>query len=180
MDGTVRSILEHARPGGSERRRVELNALVEKFVELAAQGFRVRAPAIDVRISFELDPAVGSIDVVPQEVSRVLLNLMDNALHAVQKKREALGDPYQPAIRVSTGQAGAMLEVRVRDNGMGIPQGVVERIFEPFFTTKQAGEGTGLGLSISHDIVVKGYGGSLTVDTIEGQFTEIAMALPVA
>jgi histidine kinase len=178
MDGIVRSILEHSRSGTGQRECLDLNALVEKFVDLSIQGYHARSSSVRVHVSFDLDPAMGKIDVVPQEMSRILLNLMDNALYALQKKREALGDPYEPAVRVSTRRQSGTVQIRVHDNGIGIPQSIVDQIFEPFFTTKQVGEGTGLGLSICYDIVVKGYGGLFTIETSEGQFTEITMSLP--
>ena len=127
-----------------------------------------------------LDPAAGQADVFPQDITRVLLNLISNGFYAATKRRTEAGDSYEPTLVASTPSLGDRVEIRVRDNGTGIPLEVKEKMFNPFFTTKPAGEGTGLGLSISHDIIVKQHGGSIEVDTQPGEFTEIKIILPRA
>jgi signal transduction histidine kinase len=126
-----------------------------------------------------LDPTAGEIDVFPQEITRVLLNLISNGFYAATKRKaEANGGSYEPILAASTKNLGDSVEIRIRDNGTGIPPEVKEKIFNPFFTTKPAGEGTGLGLSISHDVIVKQHGGSIEVDTQPGEFTEFRIVLP--
>ncbi|WP_437616879.1 AAA family ATPase [Sorangium sp. So ce834] len=178
MDGIIGSMLEHSRGGQGERRETDLNGLVEKFASLAAQGLRSRTPPIEVSLELALDPSIGSLLLVPQEISRVLLNLIDNAGYAVNTKKGAGSPGYAPHIRVSTRVAGDAAEIRVYDNGVGVPVGIRDRLFTPFFTTKRPGEGTGLGLSISYDIVVKSNRGSLRFESIEGEFTEFIVSLP--
>ncbi|MGK4004041.1 AAA family ATPase [Sorangium sp. So ce1036] len=178
MDGIISSMLEHSRGGQGERRETDLNALVEKFASLAAQGLRSRTPPLEVSLELALDPSVGQLQLVPQEISRVLLNLIDNAGYAVNAKK-ATGDPlYQPHIRVATRGDGDLVEIRVYDNGVGVPADIRDRLYNPFFTTKRPGEGTGLGLSICYDIVVKSNRGSIRFDSIEGEFTEFIIRLP--
>ncbi|XXX82433.1 ATP-binding protein [Sorangium sp. So ce134] len=178
MDGIISSMLEHSRGGQGERRATDLNGLVEKFASLAAQGLRSRTPPIDVSLELALDPSVGQLPIVPQEISRVLLNLIDNAAYAVNAKKAA-GDPrYQPHVRIATRSDGDVVEIRVYDNGMGVPADIRDRLYNPFFTTKRPGEGTGLGLSICYDIIVKSNRGSIRCDSIEGEFTEFVIRLP--
>lgn len=178
MDGIISSMLEHSRGGQGERRETDLNGLVQKFALLAAQGLRSRTPPIDVSLELALDPSIGPLLLVPQEISRVLLNLIDNAGYAVNAKG-ASGDPrYRPQIQVSTRNAGDVVEIRVYDNGVGVPASIRDRLFTPFFTTKRPGEGTGLGLSICYDIVVKSNRGSIRFDSIEGEFTEFVVSFP--
>ena len=127
-----------------------------------------------------LDPAAGQADLFPQEITRVLLNLISNGVYATAKKAQANGETYKPTLTAATKNLGDRVEIRIRDNGTGIPPEVKEKMFNPFFTTKPAGEGTGLGLSISHDIIVKQHSGSIEVDTQPGEFTEIRIILPRA
>jgi signal transduction histidine kinase len=128
-----------------------------------------------------LDPAAGEVDVFPQDITRVLLNLISNGFYAATKRRaETNGGDYEPTIAAATKNLGDRVEITIRDNGAGIPPDVKEKMFNPFFTTKPAGEGTGLGLSISHDIIVKQHGGSIEVDTQPGEFTEFTIILPRA
>lgn len=174
-DGIVRSMLEHSRGMKGERQLIAANALVEEYLNLAFHGFRAQASGLHVTLERAYDEQAGRIDVVPQEIGRVLLNLLNNAFQAVQGQAEReVGAPieagvpsghgYVPTVSVSTRRRGAHLEIRIADNGPGIDDAVRERIFEPFFTTKPTGQGTGLGLSISYDIVTSGHGGSLTIE----------------
>lgn len=174
-DSIVRNMLAHSREGTGERRRVELNTLVEEALNLAWHGARAERPGFNVSIERHLDPAMGQLDLYPQEFTRVLLNLFGNAFHAVHQK-EAPG--FQPHVAVTTRRTPDGAVVSVRDNGTGIPEAVRAHIFEPFFTTKPAGQGTGLGLSLSHDIVVQQHGGQITVTTEPGAWTEFTIRLP--
>ena len=175
----VKGMLEHAHADTGQRQAVDLNALVEEYLRLAYHSLQAKHRDLTVARAFDLDPHLGPLQLVPQEMGRVLLNLFTNAFYAVQHKAAALGPAYAPEVRVCTRRSGAGdVEVSVRDNGTGIPPEVVEKIFDPFFTTKPAGEGTGLGLWLSYDIIVKGYGGQLAVQTKEGEYTEFMMTLP--
>ncbi|MHB2165691.1 sensor histidine kinase [Alsobacter sp. R-9] len=177
-DSIVRNMLLHSRTGAGERREVDVNALVDDGVNLAYHSARADWPGFNVRLERMLDPAAGRALVLPQEITRVLLNLIGNALHAVRKRAEHAGPAYEPSVTVATGGTADTVEIRVRDNGTGIPDDVGQKMFEPFFTTKPAGEGTGLGLSLSHDIVVKQHGGRIDVVTEPGSFAEFAIRLP--
>ncbi|MBB4379160.1 GAF domain-containing protein [Bradyrhizobium sp. Rc3b] len=178
-DSIVKNMLLHSREGGGEHRLSDVNAVVEESLNLAYHGARAEKPQFDVTLKRELDPAAGSADVFPQEITRVLLNLIGNGFHAVAKRKaetEAAG--YEPVVTAATRDRGEHVEIRIRDNGTGIPDEVKEKMFNPFFTTKPAGEGTGLGLSMSHDIVVKQHGGTIDVATAPGEFTEFTIVLP--
>ncbi len=177
-DSIVRNMLAHSREGGGERRQVALNPLVEEAMNLAWHGARAEKPGLNVTLEKAFDAAAGDAALFPQEFTRVLLNLVGNAVYATAQ-RGLRGEPgYEPTVRVGTRALGDSVEVTVRDNGTGIPEAMRKRIFEPFFTTKPAGEGTGLGLSLSHDIVVKQHGGSFTVESQEGAFTEFRVLVP--
>jgi signal transduction histidine kinase len=178
-DSIVRNMLAHSREGGGERRRVALNPLVEDALNLAYHGARAERPGFTIALDRALDPAVGEVVLYPQEFTRVLLNLIGNGFDAAQQKtRQGAPPGFVPRLGVATRALPGAVEVRVRDNGTGIPDAVRARIFEPFFTTKPAGEGTGLGLSLSHDIVVKQHGGRLDLVTEPGEFTEFVVTLP--
>ncbi len=178
-DSIVRNMLAHSRKGGDERRAVDLNATVEEALNLAYHGARAEKPGFNVTLQRDFDPAAGQMDLYPQEFTRVLLNLIGNGFHAVDKKRREGADPgFEPTLKVSTRANGNKVSVVVRDNGTGMPDHVKARIFEPFFTTKPTGEGTGLGLSLSHDIVVKQHGGEIAVETAPGEFTTFTVTLP--
>jgi signal transduction histidine kinase len=152
--------------------------LVEEAMNLAWHGARAEKPGLNVTLEQAFDAAAGDAALFPQEFTRVLLNLVGNAVYATAQ-RGLRGEPgYEPTVRVGTRALGDSVEVTVRDNGTGIPEAMRKRIFEPFFTTKPAGEGTGLGLSLSHDIVVKQHGGSFTVESQEGAFTEFRVLVP--
>jgi predicted ATPase/signal transduction histidine kinase len=180
MEGIIRSMREHARAESGEHQRTDLNAVVESYVNFAMSGQHARTagPAIDVTYELDLDPRMAPIEVVPREISRVVLSLVENAADAVMAKRRLTAGAYAPTVRVSTRDLGDRVEIRVHDNGTGIPAKNRGMIMNPFFTTKKTGEGTGLGLSISHNIVVAGHGGDLRFQTEEGQFTEFVVSLP--
>ncbi|MFB6448641.1 sensor histidine kinase [Bradyrhizobium tunisiense] len=177
-DSIVRNMLLHSREGSGEHRAVDINVVVEESLNLAYHGARAERPSLNVTLQRELDPAAGMVDIFPQEITRVLLNLISNGFYATAKRKESAGEAFEPTLSVATKDLGGRVEIRIRDNGTGIPPEVKERMFNPFFTTKPAGEGTGLGLSMSHDIVVKQHGGTIDVNTAQGVFTEFIISLP--
>jgi GAF domain-containing protein len=179
-DAIVKNMLLHSREGSSEHRLVDINALVEESLNLAYHGARAERQGFNITLERSFDPAAEQADVFPQDITRVLLNLILNGFYAATKRKAKAGDGYEPTLTASTRSLGDRVEIKVRDNGTGIPPDVKEKIFNPFFTTKPAGEGTGLGLSISHDIIVKQHGGSIEVETEPGEYTEFRIILPRA
>ncbi|HTM73791.1 MAG TPA: cache domain-containing protein [Pseudolabrys sp.] len=178
-DSIVKNMLLHSRQGSSEHRLVDVNAVVEESLNLAYHGARAEKQNFNITLEKSFDPGAGEVDLFPQEITRVLLNLIMNGFYAATKRKaEANGVDYEPTLAAATKSLGDSVEIRIRDNGTGIPPEVKEKMFNPFFTTKPAGEGTGLGLSISHDIIVKQHGGSIEVDTKPGQYTEFRIVLP--
>jgi signal transduction histidine kinase len=177
-DSIVKNMLLHSREGSGEHRAVDINALVEESLNLAYHGARAEKQNFNITLERTLDPSAGEADVFPQDITRVLLNLISNGFYAAVGRKAQTGDGFEPVLAAATRSLGDRVEIRIRDNGTGIPPEVREKIFNPFFTTKPAGEGTGLGLSISHDIVVKQHGGAIEVDTEPGAFTEIRTILP--
>jgi len=177
-DAIVKNMLLHSRQGSGERRPVEINAIVEESLNLAYHGARAEKQNFNVMVEKSLDPAAGKADLFPQEITRVLLNLISNGVYATAKKAQANGESYEPTITASTKSLGDRVEIKIRDNGTGIPPDVKDKMFSPFFTTKPPGEGTGLGLSISHDIIVKQHAGSIEIDTQPGAYTEVKITLP--
>src|SRR5450755_2816514 len=177
-DSIVKNMLQHSREGSGEHRPADINALVDESLNLAYHGARAEKAGFSIALQRDLDPAVGMADVYPQEITRVMLNLISNGFYATTKRRAEVGDGFEPMLSAATKNLGDKVEIRIRDNGTGIPEGVKEKIFNPFFTTKPPGEGTGLGLSMSHDIIVKQHGGSIDVETEPGLFTEFKVVLP--
>jgi two-component system NtrC family sensor kinase len=178
-DSIVKNMLLHSRQSSGEHRPVDINALVEESLNLAYHGARAERQEFNITLERSFDPTAGEIDLFPQEITRVLLNLISNGFYAAMKRKvEANGGDYEPTLAAATKNFGDRVEISIRDNGTGIPPEVKEKLFSPFFTTKPAGEGTGLGLSISHDIIVKQHGGSIEVDTQPGEFTEFRIVLP--
>ena len=177
----VKNMLLHSREGSGEHRPVDINALVEESLNLAYHGARAEKQDFNITLERSFDPAAGEVDLFPQEITRVLLNIISNGFYAATKRSaQANWDHYEPTLTAATSDLGHSVEIRIRDNGIGIPPEVKEKMFNPFFTTKPAGEGTGLGLSISHDIIVKQHSGSIEVDTRPGEFTEFRIVLPRA
>jgi two-component system NtrC family sensor kinase len=176
-DSIVRNMLLHSREGSGEHRSVEISALVEESLILAYHGAGAERPSFNVTLQRALDPAAGMVDIYPQEITRVLLNLISNGFYAAAKRKESRGNAFEPTLSTTTKNLGDRVEIRIRDNGTGIPPEVMEKMFNPFFTTKPAGEGTGLGLSMSHDIV-KRHGGTIDVNTKPGEFAEFVITLP--
>ncbi|WP_375770489.1 AAA family ATPase [Archangium gephyra] len=178
-DNIVRAMLEHSRTGTGDRREVELNQVVKEYVNLAYQGMLAQNAALSVEVETLYDSGIQPVTVVPQEIGRVVVNLVNNACYAVDQKQRTLHEEgFVPKVKVTTRELGDRVEIRVWDNGVGILAAHRDKIFNPFFTTKPAGQGTGLGLSISHEIVVQGNGGTLTLETEEGKFSEFVVTLP--
>jgi PAS domain S-box-containing protein len=177
-DGIVRSMLQHSRGSSDDRQATDLNALTEEALNLAYHGARAQDPNFDIALERDLDSNLVPVDVVPQELTRVLLNLIGNGLYAANKRSRESDGTYRPALKVTTREFGESVEVRVRDNGVGVPPENRDKLFQPFFTTKPTGEGTGLGLSISYDIITQQHGGTITVDSEVGDFTEFTVRLP--
>ena len=183
-DGIVHSMLEHSRGQSGERRAVDLNGLLKQYADLAYHSMRAKNQMFNVKWEEDLDNAIGEVEVVPQDISRVFLNLITNACQATfERLQKTTGDfqesagSYEPTIRLSSRREGENAEFRIRDNGPGIPQDMVEKIFEPFVTTKATGEGTGLGLSLSQDILAQ-HGGAMGVESEPGSFTEFWVTIP--
>jgi GAF domain-containing protein/nitrogen-specific signal transduction histidine kinase len=180
-DGIVKSMLAHSRGGTGDWQSSNINNLVEEALNLAYHGARAQDKEFNVTLQRDFDQSPQPIDVVPQDVTRVFLNLFGNGFYATRKRQlEASDSAYRPMVRISTREVGEAIEVRVRDNGTGIAADVREKLFQPFFTTKPTGEGTGLGLSISYDIVTQQHGGSIAVESEVGQYTEFTVRLPRA
>ncbi len=178
-DSIVKSMLAHSREGPGERREAGINALVNESLNLAYHGARAQDPDFNTSLERDFDENAGMLECMPQDLSRVMLNLFSNGFYATQKRKTESQHPaYQPNLKVSTRDLGDAVEIRVRDNGTGIPAGVAGKIFTPFFTTKPTGEGTGLGLSLSYDIVVHQHNGAFDVDSREGEYTEFVISLP--
>jgi signal transduction histidine kinase len=176
-DSIVKNMLLHSRESSGEHRPVDLNATVEEAVNLAYHGARAERPGFNIRLVKDLDPSVGDVDLYPQEFTRVLLNLISNGFYAATKRKAESRDAFEPTLTASTRNLGDRVEVKIRDNGTGIPPEVKDKMFNPFFTTKPAGEGTGLGLSLSYDIIVKQHGGAIDVATKPGEFTEFTIVI---
>jgi signal transduction histidine kinase len=177
-DSIVKNMLLHSREGSGEHRPADINAIVEESLNLAYHGARAEKSGFNITLQRDFDPGAGMIDLYPQEITRVFLNLISNGFYAATKRKEAGDEGFEPILSATTKSLGNKVEIRIRDNGTGIPLEVKEKMFNPFFTTKPAGEGTGLGLSMSHDIVVKQHGGKIDVDTMPGAFTEFIITLP--
>jgi two-component system, NtrC family, sensor kinase len=178
-DSIVKNMLLHSREGSGERRSADINALVGESLNLAYHGARAEKPGFAITLAHDLDPNAGALDLYPQEITRALLNLISNGFYAATRRKAESGDEnFEPVLSAATRDLGETVEIRIRDNGMGIPPEVRAKIFNPFFTTKPTGEGTGLGLSMTHDIIVKQHGGRIDVDTEPGAFTEFIVTLP--
>src|SRR5439155_441628 len=173
--------LAHSRGSSGERQPVDLNALIEESLNLAYHGARAQDQNFNITLERDFDAAAAPIELVPQDITRVFLNLFGNGFYAAEKRRQQAGDRnFKPILKVTTRDLGEAVEIRVRDNGTGIPAELRDWLFQPFFTTKPTGEGTGLGLSISYDIVTQEHGGTIEVDSELGAFTEFTIRLPRA
>ena len=172
----VKGMLEHSRSGTGEKQPTDINALADEYLRLSYHGLRAKDKSFNADFKTEFDPDLPKIEVIPQDLGRVLLNLINNAFYAVNKMSQEDMDDYKPKIVVCTKQLNGIIEIKVKDNGPGIPAEIKDKIFQPFFTTKPIGSGTGLGLSLSYDIV-KSHGGELKVETKEGKGTEFIIKL---
>jgi signal transduction histidine kinase len=180
-DAIVKNMLLHSGQSSGEHRSSDINALVEESLNRAYYNARAEKRGFAINLERSFDPAAGEADLFPREITRALLNLISNGFYAAAKRKaETKTGDHEPTLGAATKDLGDRVEIRIRDNGAGIPADVREKMFDPFFTTKPAGEGTGLGLSISHDIIVKQHGGSIEVDTKPGEFAEIRVILPRA
>ena len=181
-DNIVKGMLLHSRGGSSEREAVDINALLDEYLNLAFHGMRARDPQFNVTLEKVYDTSLPPVPVIAQDLSRVFLNIFNNGFYAAREKfvkTPSDGSAEKPLLRVQTRDAGDTVEIRIRDNGGGIPPEIREKIFNPFFTTKPTGQGnTGLGLSISHDIVTKMHQGEIRVESEEGEYTEFVITLP--
>jgi two-component system NtrC family sensor kinase len=184
-DSIVKGMLQHSRASSGEREPMEVNALADEYMRLAYHGLRAKDKEFNAALVTDFDPTIGTVNVLPQDLGRVFLNLFTNAFYAVAEKKRKLtedgqlGD-YKPEVKISTKKFDNKLYIRVSDNGTGMPEHVKAKIFQPFFTTKPTGQGTGLGLSMSYDIITNGHGGALEVDTIDGEKTEFRITIPIA
>jgi signal transduction histidine kinase len=178
-DNIVKSMLEHSRGVSGERREIDLNALIDEALNLAYHGARAQDQSFNITLERDFQPGLARVEVAPQEITRVFLNLFSNGFYAAAKRqRDGAGPDFRPTLNVATREAGDMIEIRVCDNGAGIPPEIRDRLFQPFFTTKPTCEGTGLGLSISYDIVTQQHGGTITVESEPGACTEFTIRLP--
>jgi signal transduction histidine kinase/HAMP domain-containing protein len=178
-DSIIRGMLLHSRGKSGEMQPSDLNALLSEYVALGYHGLRATDNTFNIKIETDYDPSVGKINVVPQDISRVFLNMINNACYSTVQKKAELKEAYFPILKVSTERTADKVIIRIRDNGKGISPAIVERIFNPFFTTKPAGSGTGLGLSISYDIIVQEHHGEIKVESTEGEFAEFTITLPI-
>ncbi len=178
-DSIVKGMLQHSRTSSGQKEPADMNVLADEYLRLSYHGIRAKDKSFSATIQTEFDPTIGEINVVPQDVGRVMLNLYNNAFHAVSEKSKRRSPGYEPCVSVSTIRMGDKIKITVKDNGIGIPQKIIDKIFQPFFTTKPAGQGTGLGLSMSYDII-KAHGGELKVESKEGEGAEFVILLPLA
>jgi signal transduction histidine kinase len=177
-DAIVKGMLQHSKSGVGVKEPTDINALADEYFRLAYHGLKARDKTFNAKMESDLDRNIGLVNIVPQDIGRVLLNLINNAFYAVTEKREQLPEGFEPTVSVNTLKTADKIEIRVKDNGKGIPQRILDKIFQPFFTTKPTGQGTGLGLSLSYDII-KAHGGELKVETKEGEGSEFLIQLPI-
>ena len=171
-------MLQHSSSSSGVKEPTNINVLADEYLRLAYHGFRAKDKSFNAKFTTDFDPTIGAINVVPQEIGRVILNLINNAFYAVTEKQKQAVDGYEPSVTVSTKNSGGKVLISVKDNGNGIPDSIKDKIFQPFFTTKPTGQGTGLGLSLSYDIV-KAHQGELKMETSESEGTEFVIQLPI-
>jgi signal transduction histidine kinase len=175
-DAIVKGMLQHSRKSTGIKELTDINLLADEYFRLSYHGMRAKDKTFNATMKSDFDPSIEKINVISQDIGRVILNLINNAFYAVTEKKKQSGDAYEPTVSVSTKRLNGNVEVRVRDNGNGIPQKVLDKIFQPFFTTKPTGEGTGLGLSLAYDIV-KAHGGEIKVETREREGSAFYISL---
>jgi signal transduction histidine kinase len=176
-DAIVKGMLQHSGSSSGQKEPTDINALADEYLRLAYHGLRAKDKSFNATMKTDFDENIGNINIIPQDIGRVVLNLINNAFYAVDEKKKSGIENYEPTVSVSTKKNNGKVEIKVNDNGNGIPQKVLDKIFQPFFTTKPTGQGTGLGLSLSYDIV-KAHGGDLKVETKEGEGSEFNIILP--
>jgi signal transduction histidine kinase len=176
-DAIVKGMLQHSRASNGQKQMTDINGLADEYLRLAYHGLKAKDKSFDANLKTDFDNRIGKINIIPQDIGRVVLNLINNAFYAVDEKKRQIGDGYKPTVSVSTKKTNGKVEIKVSDNGNGIPQKVLDKIFQPFFTTKPTGQGTGLGLSLAYDIV-KAHGGEIKAETKEGDGSEFIISLP--
>ncbi|MBJ2175565.1 GHKL domain-containing protein [Aureibaculum sp. A20] len=176
-DGIVKGMLQHSRSSEGEKELTDINKLADEYLRLAYHGLRAKDKSFNAELITDFDKSIGLVNVIPQDIGRVILNLITNAFYAVDEKKKSGIKKYEPTVSVSTKQLKNQIIISVKDNGNGIPKHILDKIFQPFFTTKPTGQGTGLGLSMSYDIITKGHGGELKVQTEEGKGTTFSIVL---
>jgi len=178
-DAIVKGMLLHSRSSSGVKELSDINALADEYLRLAYHGLRAKDKSFNATMKTDFDESIGNINIIPQDIGRVILNLITNAFYAVNEKKQQMPSGYEPTVSVSTHSLNGKVEIKVADNGNGIPQKVLDKIYQPFFTTKPSGQGTGLGLSMSYEIVTKGHSGELRVETKEGEGSVFTVSLPV-
>lgn len=176
-DAIVKGMLQHSRTTAGKKEPTDINALADEYLRLSYHGLRAKDKIFNATLQTKFDDSIGKINIVPQDMGRVLLNLFNNAFYSVSQKKKSVGDGYTPTVSVTSAKMGNKIEIRVKDNGFGIDEKILDKIFQPFFTTKPTGQGTGLGLSLSYDII-KAHGGELQVVNKEGESVEFVVSLP--
>ena len=176
-DGIVKGMLQHSRASTGQKEPTDINALADEYLRLSYHGLRAKDKSFNTILETDFDPTIGRINIIPQDIGRVFLNLYNNAFYTISEKKKLEPNGYEPKVSVSTKKVGDKILIRIKDNGMGIPEKVIEKIFQPFFTTKPTGQGTGLGLSLSYDII-KVHKGELKVDGNEGEGAEFKILIP--
>lgn len=177
-DSIVKGMLQHSRVSNGQKELTDINALADEYLRLSYHGLRAKDKSFNAELVTNFDTNLPPIQALPQDLGRVVLNLFNNAFYAVQQKQKISGPDFKPRVDISTSLVNRMVVIKIKDNGTGIPDSIKEKIMQPFFTTKPTGEGTGLGLSLSYDIVVKGHGGKIDINSKEGEFTEFVISIP--
>ena len=177
-DAIVKGMLQHSQRSSGQKEPTDINKLADEYLRLAYHGIRAKDNSLNATLKTDFDEHIGKINIIPQDIGRVILNLITNAFYAVNERKRNEGEAYEPIVSVSTKQLAGKIEIAVTDNGSGIPQNILDKIFQPFFTTKPTGQGTGLGLSLSYDIV-KGHGGEIKIETIQGEGTVFNIQIPI-
>ena len=177
-DGIVKNMLQHSRSSTGQKEFTDLNDLCDEYIKLSYHGLRAKDNSFHAIIETNFDQSIGKVKIIPQEIGRVLLNILNNAYYAITKKEEKMNNGYIPKVSIHTKKTENKIEIHIRDNGEGIPQKIIDKIYQPFFTTKPTGEGTGLGLSLSYDIIAKMHNGNINIETKEGEYSEFIIQLP--
>jgi signal transduction histidine kinase len=178
-DSIVKGMLQHSRNSSGQKEPTDINNLVDECMRLSYHGLRAKNKSFNAKTETVFDNSIPKINIAPQDIGRVIINLFTNAFYSVMQKKKQLGNAYEPTVTAKTSKTQKGISISIRDNGNGVPQKVMDKIFQPFFTTKPVGEGTGLGLSMSYEIITKGHNGELKVETKEGEYAEFIINLPV-